>query len=188
MRKLLLFIIMAVTLSGCGLFKRVSTYIESHRKDSLEKINTVGTKTDKSKIVITEKIDTAIKVPGYSQAGEWKINNDSEGKKFPGFQTPSITLDSTLTTVKLTYDSLTNSVKVLVTAKDQLVKAIQEKRTEIFNDIREDTKSKKEVKVKTQDKVKDKQSKPDYWWIAWVIGVGCVGYFVWTQILKRRIF
>lgn len=171
MKKYIVLILIAALFSSCGIFKNTSKHKEVAKMDSSVTVKSEASKTDKSTIKITERVDTVVKVPGYTQKAEWNP-----------FEQPTFVLDSTVSNLKLYYDSLNHSVKILNIAKDQIIPVHMSRITEQTNDIQESKSEIKETDVSKSNKVVDKHSEPDYSWIIYLVLtislVAGVGYFL----------
>jgi len=159
-------ILFAFLFSSCGLFKTTTRHKETSRTDSVEKIDNTTVKTDNSKITIKEKLDTVVKVPGYEQSGEWKLKSGSNP-----FEKNEFSLDSTISNLKLYYDSLSHSVKVLNKVKDQMIPVRVDRLTEIHKELNETSSSSKKTDVSKSHTELNKVAKPDYSWIFYLVGV-----------------
>lgn len=167
MKRIIVLILLAFCISSCGIFKDITKDKSKRRIDSVETIKVSTSKTDNSTIKITEKADTTIKVKGYEQRGEWKLQENA-GELKPLVDTFS--LDSSLSHLKMYFDRMTNSIKILSTIKDQMIPVKLDRMIEIHNDIKETSDTNKETDVSKQSKVVNKISEPDYKWILYLIG------------------
>ncbi|WP_183560709.1 hypothetical protein [Mucilaginibacter sp. SP1R1] len=141
-------------------------------------------KVDKSVITIREKVDTAVRVPGYQQAAQWKLNRLLPGQKFNGFETSVKNIDSSFTDVKLYYDSLSNAVNVLVKAKDQLIPVSFDRTTVINKDITSDSTASHKTQVKISQDHTAKTSTPDYSWLIYA-AIAAIILFAFYKISNR---
>lgn len=168
MKHPIVLILLALSISSCGIFKDITKDKSKSRIDSVETVKVSTSKIDKSTITITEKADTTVKVKGYEQKGEWKLQEQSGELKLP---TDTFSLDSSLNHLKIYFDKMSNSIKILSTIKDQLIPIKLDKTIQIHNDIRETSNSNKETDVSKQSKVVNKVSETDYTWILYLVGV-----------------
>lgn len=166
MKQLIVLILLAFCISSCGIFKDITKNKSKSRIDSVESVQVSTSKLDKSTITITEKADTTVKVKGYEQKGEWKLQENAGELKLP---TDTFSLDSTYSHLKIYFDSMSKSIKVLSVIKDQIVDFQMDRVIQIHNDIRETSDTNKETDVSKQSKVVNKISEPDYKWIFYLI-------------------
>lgn len=165
--KYIVLILLAFCISSCGIFKDITKNKSKSRIDSVESVQVSTSKLDKSTITITEKADTTVKVKGYEQKGEWKLQEQAGELKLP---IDTFSLDSTYSTLKIYFDSMSNSIKVLSVIKDQIVDFQIDRVIAIHNDIRETSDTNKETDVSKQNKVVNKVSETDYTWILYLVG------------------
>jgi hypothetical protein len=184
MKNLLVCLLLSALISGCGLFKKTTLKKSLVKSNSIEKLDIATHKIDRSTIVIKDRVDTAIKIPGYQQTAIWKLNPLFPGQRFNGFDTSTKDIDSSFTDVKLFYDSLSNAVQVLVKAKDQLIPVTLNRTTEINKDITVDSTSSGKKQVKTSAEQVHKVSSPDYSWLIYA-AVAAIVLFLFYKISNR---
>jgi hypothetical protein len=180
MRKLLL-LTLVVSLSSCGLFKKV------HKENTLDKIQTTSVAksdstsltVDKSVTTIKEKADTTVIIPEKVVSQEVDFNMDSLVNGMTAVQ-------NKLIDIRFLLDPATNKLTTTATIKPQGVSFVVNKETTIQKDISSQENVAKEIKnsakeVHEHDLV-DKKPFGTFWIVVIILGV--VGIFVFA-VYKR---
>lgn len=172
MRNYSLLLLLMLSFSSCGLFKKSTVDKSSSKIETVERkeIETDVDITDKS--VITEKvsIDTTVKTPAKTieQVTEQPVNKDS-------LQNGLQVIRNDLVDVVIQIDSATGKIKTIVNLKPQTLIVRYDKTTTTQNDIRKnERRSENESKsTKSKERLKQKSEEPQntFWIFAIAIGV-----------------
>lgn len=133
MKNIISLLLIVVTLSGCGTFRKVFKLKESDRTEeqSEVKIDLTSTATDRSVTTITEKKDTTITTKQAVVKQDTYLNKDSLVKGM-------VAIHNDLVDVKLKLDPVTGILSTIATVKPQLVPVNIDKTTRIEADVKQD--------------------------------------------------
>ena len=191
MRKIILLLAFLVSVAfspGCGLFKKtsrikdkelVSTKSETKTSEDVSVIE-----RDKTVTVETEKAKGTVKTP------EEKVTTDTDAT-LKDLAAGLTTVDSSLVSVKITLDTLTNKIKTEVTVKPRVIPYDIDKTKTTYADKTTETQQSKETHNKdaTEAKIVRTEVKKEpqglgWWWMAVVVVVIAVFFLVKRYLPK----
>ncbi len=154
MRRLALLLILPVLLSSCGAFREVFKLKESHKVEITQdrRTDSVGVTVDKSTTIITERVDTAVTIPGATVVQEVPLNMDS-------LINGMTAIKNDLIDVSLHLNPITGVLTSVATLRARLVPVKLDRVTTKQNDIT--TNSRKQEAITTTTRVEDKSKTVD---------------------------
>ena len=178
-RKTLLVLLLAVGMSSCGLFKRVST----NRNGAKEHIKTDSvyntTVVDKTKTVVVEKIDTVVATKPISIDAVVQSQVDKDGNVLA-------TLDTLMVKVRVRFNAIKKTVEFGIEKHSELLPFKIERTTITENDITTDSKGHVKTNIKSRINQKSKIKEPQWGVISAVIGGLVLVFFALGMWLRYK--
>lgn len=179
-----LYLIMIICFSGCGVFKKV------HKEKTVDKIrSTISTKSDsigitidRSLIKIKEKLDTLVKIPGKTIHQNTQFNMDS-------LINGMTAVKNDLIDIRLHLNPITNTLSTTATLKPTQVPVFFDRETTKENDITQSGSKSGQSDEKLEEEhlnsSVDKQPKNSIWFTVLVWGVVAIVIFAVYRYFRR---
>ncbi|WP_285011179.1 hypothetical protein [Pedobacter faecalis] len=182
MKNLIIYLLIAVTLSACGSIRKVFKLHESESASIQTRTSTdsIAVRVDRTTTTIRKTADTVVTTPERTVTQTTKLNQDSLIKGINAIQ-------SDLVDVKLTLDVQTGILTAVATVKPQTLPVRMDVEQTVRNDIQEGIRRVQENQTNANSKwsSSEVQRDPDYGFM-WplVIGLLLVVGLVWW--LRKR--
>ncbi len=182
--KVILYILLALSLSSCGLFRKIHKEKTLNKSESsiITKSDSSGVTIDKSVIITKEKLDTVITLPGKTVKQDVYLNMDS-------LINGMTAVKNDLLDVRLVLNPVTNILSVESNLKPRDVPVKFDRETNRQNDITQSgfKSEQKDLKLKEfhETNTVDKQPKNSIWFTVLIWGVVAIVIFALYRYFNR---
>lgn len=160
-----------VLISSCGIFRHVKKDKQSINSDSSFYKSGWSVYTDTGKTITREIIDTIAVSPELKVIKNFKLKPLPEGLTFPGFVDALAHLDTAMVSLSLDYDTLQNSIRVIVNKRKEILPVKADRTIIVLNGISAIQKSNEATRVINERTTNNKDIKPDVRWMWFLTGL-----------------
>lgn len=182
--KSILYILLVLSLSSCGLFRKIHKEKTLNNSESsiITKSDSTGITVDKSVITTKEKLDTVITLAGKTVKQDVYLNMDS-------LINGMTAVKNDLLDVRLVLNPVTNILSVQANLKPRRVPVVWDKQTTKHNDITQSGSKSRQSDQKLEEtheaNTVDKQPKNSIWFTVLIWGVVAIVIFVVYRYFRR---
>jgi hypothetical protein len=161
-----------MSLASCGIFHSTKSAKQSFQRDSTNQVQVKTTTIDTGTVITREVNDFKFYSPEFKAGSKFLLTPQQLLKKLSFGLTA---IDSGMLQVNLHYDSLKNTLTVNATKRPESGDHHQEKITSEKKGLTTTTQSQQKVQVKEKKSDEQKESKPSFTWLLYVVGIGIIG-------------